>query len=290
MARSWGLKPTAEPQMLFPNLISTSMGEYNGTFSGDGKIFYYTASLPGYDAIVGMHMRPDGTWSGPGIAPFSGKYPDFDPLFAPDGKLYISSRRPLSDRLQGGKSAIWVLNRKGKNWGDPVHLALAQNNAYYSSVTRDGKIYFNTRSEETGSQDIFCASPEPNGYVIKRLGEGVNSGALDLDPFVSPDDKFLIFRSFRGGGLGGADLYISFNVEGRWERARNLGAPVNSPRNESCPWVSADKKIFIFASSRFGNSYYGAGVKTLRDVRQKSATPDNGHLNLYYMDGRFLEK
>lgn len=284
-----GLEATEHPRIIWPGVVSTALGEYNGTFSPDGKAFYYTVSAPGYDAIVVMRMKTDGIWTDPQIAPFSGKYPDFDPLFSPDGThLYFSSRRPLGGEKGTGQSRIWVMSGGENGWSKPVCIPLVAESAYYSSLTRDGKLYFNTNNG--GVQDIYCAKPSEGGYRVTRLGEAVNGPHTDVDPFVSPDESFLIFRSFRPGGLGGADLYISFRREGEWQPAVNLGSPINSAANESCPWVSTEKKLFIFASNRLERAFYHVEPSDLRHVLRKAIGTDNGQLNLYYTGTAFLEK
>lgn len=286
-----GLGETAQPQIVFPNKISTAMGEYNGVFSPEGDVFYYTASLPGFDAVVEMRLRSDGSWTDPAISPFSGIYPDFDPMLSPSGEqLFFSSRRPSEERKAGGKSAVWVMDKQATGWGKPRYLALARNDAYYNSVTLDGKIYFSTRSNEHGFQNIHCAIPAANGYVIQDLGTAINSDATDVDPFVSPDERFLIFRSFRPGGLGGADLYISFRKNGEWQKAKNLGAPINSPAHESCPFVTLDERLMIFASNRMGRTFYDTGSRNLETMLKKYQSHDNGRLNIYSVGTHFLNK
>ncbi|CAM2070269.1 PD40 domain-containing protein [Sulfidibacter corallicola] len=285
-----GLVGASQPKLLFPDRISTSLGEYNGTFSPDGKAFYYTVSLPSYDAITVTRMLADGRWSQPEIAPFSGKHPDFDPLFAPDGKrLYFSSRRPVHAADKGGKSGIWVMEKQAGGWSEPKHLPFTKHSDFYSSLAENGTIYFNTWDEKRRTDDLFSAKPGPNGFTIENLGDLINSPALDADPFVAPDESYIIFRSYREGGLGSADLYISFKKGNVWQKPINLGAPINSEAKEICPLVTPDGKLFIFASNRFQTSYYDTPVKNLRDVARKFGSVDNGQLNVYYMDTRFIE-
>jgi hypothetical protein len=51
------------------------------------------------------------------------------------------------------------------------------------------------------------------------LGPSVNSEYNEADPFVAPDESYLIFQSKRPGGFGNNDLYISFrNKGGQWCR------------------------------------------------------------------------
>jgi Tol biopolymer transport system component len=74
---------------------------------------------------------------------------------------------------------------------------------------------------------------------------------MDLAPYVDPDEDYIIFESTRPGGVGGVDLYISFQTAaGTWTNAVNLGSAVNSTRNEGGPFVSADGLYLFFNSDR----------------------------------------
>lgn len=57
----------------------------------------------------------------------------------------------------------------------------------------------------------------------------------------------LIFMSDMPGGFGGMDLYRSTWEDGDWSKPENLGAAVNSPGNESFPFVSGSGFLY-FAS------------------------------------------
>ena len=42
-----GMEPTDTPVMLAPELLASSLDEYNGTFTPDGSVFFYTTNTPG---------------------------------------------------------------------------------------------------------------------------------------------------------------------------------------------------------------------------------------------------
>src|SRR6266699_1577164 len=89
------------PDFFAPGIISTNLDESSGSFSPDGKLFYfarraaYTTSPP-ISVICFSDLR-DGKWTHPEVAPFSGTYLDGSPYFSPDGKrLYFASKRPTA--------------------------------------------------------------------------------------------------------------------------------------------------------------------------------------------------
>jgi hypothetical protein len=54
----------------------------------------------------------------------------------------------------------------------------------------------------------------------------------------------------RPDGLGGFDLYISYNRNGILTKPANLGDKINSSGNESSPTISPDGKYFFWTSTR----------------------------------------
>ncbi|NNF32465.1 MAG: hypothetical protein HKN68_00035, partial [Saprospiraceae bacterium] len=156
---------------------------------------------------------------------------------------------------------------------------------YFSSMTDSGTIYFNIWN--TG--DMYKAIPVDTGYVVESLGEIINSNSGDGDPFIAPDESYLIFRSRREGGLGVGDLWITFNLESGWTEPQNLGEPINSKYHEMCPYVTTDGRLFIFSSGRFNKTYFNEEVADLEDVKKKLATWDNGQQNIYSMSASFID-
>ncbi|NAY91521.1 hypothetical protein GTQ34_06295 [Muricauda sp. JGD-17] len=280
----FGIDPTDEPQLLAPELLASPTTEYNGTFSPDGTVFYYTTNMPGNAYITFTEMQEDSTWSNPRIASFSGTYSDYDPLFTPAGKrLYFSSSRPKGNNEN---SKVWYVEQKDDSWSDPVRVILTgeEDNEYYSSLTHSGVIYFNIWSKG----DIYRAVPKDSVYEVEPLPEIINKGRDKGDPFIDPNEKYLIFRGY-DESLGRGDLYISFNIDGAWTSPENLGEPINSKAHEMCPWVSQDGKLFIFASGRIQNGLEVRALDPIEKVHDKSRTYDNGALNLYYMSANFIE-
>jgi hypothetical protein len=283
------IEPTDAPQILFPGFISTRLGEYNGTFNPEGTEFFYTISVLEYDVIVSCRLQADNTWSKPDFAPFSEPYKEWDPLFSPDGKrIYYSSNRPVEPGGSTDTWHIWYAERNEQNWGAPVHVPLEgpEPGNYFSSLTTSGNIYFNIWS--TG--DMYRGVVSDTGFVVESLGAIINSDSGDGDPFVSPDESYLIFRSYRPGGIGSGDFWFSFNINGQWTEPENPGKPINSKFNEMCPYVTTDGELFIFSSGRFEKGYYDDPPESLKDVETKLDTYDNGQQNIYTMSAGFIEE
>ena len=61
----------------------------------------------------------------------------------------------------------------------------------------------------------------------------------------------------RPDSLGGGDLSSSYQQDGKWTPAKNLGPKVNGPGLEISPYVSPDGKYFFFSSARTARNRLG---------------------------------
>lgn len=282
----FGILPTDTLVLIGPGTVSSNLSEYNGTFSADGTEFYYTVTFPGQSVIAFMKMDSDNTWSGPNIATFSGKHSDVDAILSPDGtRLFFTSFRPTGG--SEGRANIWYVERHGDGWGEPKFIPLTEDGDYYSSSAYNGTIYFNVW--KTG--DIFRAVKADSGYVVEKVSGVINSDKGEGDPFISPNEDYLIFRGYdREVNYGMGDLYISFNIDGQWTKPENLGDKINSEADEICPLVTPDGKLFIFSSNRYVERFKPASLESLDPYKERFKTYDNGAYNIYSVSADFIEE
>jgi hypothetical protein len=275
-------------QLVAPNIVASNLAEYNGTFCPDGTEFYYTVSFPGRSVISFMKLNPDNTWTMPAIAKFSGEYSEFDPILSPDGnRLFFTSYRPVDDSSRNGRPNIWYVDRVEDDWGSPQFIPLTENGDYYSSSTKSGVIYFN--NWKTG--DIYRAVKTDSTYSIEKITDTINSDKTEADPFISPDEDYLIFRGYgQEVSFGAGDLYISFNIRSQWTKPENLGNLINSSEDDICPLVTADGKLFIFSSNRFSEEFKTGPFESLEQYKERFKTSDNGAFNIYSISADFIDK
>jgi hypothetical protein len=88
----------------------------------------------------------------------------------------------------------------------------------------------------------------------------------------------------RPDGLGGFDLYISYNRNGQWTKAQNLGAPINSAVDELSPRISPDGKYFFWASARSAIDKPKTKVWSMQELSRAYQRPQNGLGDIYYID------
>ena len=69
-------------------------------------------------------------------------------------------------------------------------------------------------SQPQDKSDIFRSRSIDGKYShIENLGELINTEYHEWDPFIAPDESYLIFCSMKPRGFGGDDLYITFQTE-----------------------------------------------------------------------------
>jgi hypothetical protein len=252
--------PQSTPVLFAPGFVSTEKEQLNAVWSPDGNEFYFTQQGTQTRFIIMMTRRDDGGWTTPAAAPVAGTYAAVD-HFIDGSRMYFCSDRPLDG---GGEPKsdydIWYVDRSGSGWGAPRHMGPAINsdkNDFYPTLTRDGTIYFSShRDGGMGQNDIYRAMPVGDEYADpENLGDAINTEFAEFDPFIAPDESYLIFTSERPGGLGASDLYISFRKsDGSWLPAQNMGAEINSEQQDLTPMVTPDGAYLFFTSRRAGVS------------------------------------
>jgi Tol biopolymer transport system component len=255
------------PQIFAPGSISDASWQWRITFTPDGRTAYFAASEQFFPAsrkaTIYSSQLSKGTWTTPEVATFSGTYSDIDPFITPDGqRLYFSSIRPV-DGANRGDIDIWMVQRTGQGWGEPIHLGPQVNSPgdeLYPSASSDGTLYFASGPPAPAPgkhYDIYRARPAGSGFHPREaLGAGINTqpaasdpgpqAAWEFNPEISADGTLLLFTSLRPGGHGLGDLYASRLKDGEWTRAENLGPAVNTSADEYHPTLSRDQKQLFF--------------------------------------------
>jgi predicted secreted protein len=193
--------------------------------------------------------------------------------FSGDGlDMYIGSDRPGGS----GNYDLWVLRRNSidEDWGPPENLGPAVNSLNSDampSVSTDGlALYFNSdRPGGYGRHDIWMATRATKddfwGAPV-NLGPKVNSSSSDADPWISSDGLELYYNSYRDGGYGSGDIYVTrrTSTSAPWGEPANLGHVVNSEYDECDACLSHDGLLFFFSGTYYGpvrpGGYGGADI------------------------------
>ena len=201
---------------------------------------------------------------------FNSKYSDFG-AFQHDDNIYFASAKDegvSSKHIYGWNEEPFLdIYVTDKNANDSIvdHKSRLKgdiNSMYHEgplTISKDGKTMYFSRNDFNknvlGKDDdgmtqlkIYKAS------LIDGLWTNIeplsfNSNAYSTGhPALNNDNTKLYFTSDMPGGLGGSDIYYAdINSDGTFGTPQNLGAVVNTDKNEMFPFINSENALF-FAS------------------------------------------
>lgn len=245
-------RPQPEPVLAEPASV-----DYGFSLSPDGRQIFYTHANP---ERTERHLYVAGSAGGQ-IADASpllldGKIvPGGDVQIAPDGERLVFYSRDLpAGGIEGPDGNIFMAHREADGWSAPLALPAQINSGYdeyYPVLTNSGNLYFSRNLPGTG-YDIFVARwADGTWQDAERLPGTINTGRLESDAYIAPDESFMIFVRMDGpDGFGSSDLYISCRNDGIWSAAINLDRPFNFEGVDGSPFVTADREWLYFTSNR----------------------------------------
>lgn len=126
---------------------------------------------------------------------------------------------------------------------------------FATAFTPDGgTIFFNRASPDRAQLRILVATRENGSWTTPRVAP-FSGTHRDVDPFVTPDGRRLLFSSDRpavpGDTAGDFDLWVAERGPEAWGEPRRLGAEVNSEASEIFASASRDGRL-VFGSTRDG--------------------------------------
>lgn len=140
-----------------------------------------------------------------------------------------------------------------RNMGSPPNTS-DQESA--QMISGDGHYIFFSRCEnrsengwDRGGCDLYMAYTADSVWSVPQsFGATINTPAYEGMPCLSADNRELYFVSDRAGGYGGMDIWVSKFEDGLWQPPRNMGADINTERNETAPFIHIDNNTLYFAS------------------------------------------
>jgi hypothetical protein len=225
------------------------------------------------------------------------------------GLAYLAARNNAPAALTGEPAP------GGQNMA--VNMAPAINSEFRDSepsFTADGRtMYFNCRNADICVSHLIGTWEQGSWTTPELLDAPISTGYLEVEPLISAAGDKLYFQSnrparrFQGkpflspfvttslfvvdymaetklgvslfDGLGLADVWVSFRVNGAWSEPRNLSdvpgePPVNTAYHDHCLSFSADGDEAFWTSTRPGG-YGGNDIWTSRRVDGKWSEPEN---------------
>ena len=183
--------------------------DLEAAFSPDGQSIYFSSDRPlsgdkskDFD-IWRVKRLPDGQWAEPenlGAAVNSDKN-EFYPSITKSGNLYFTVEAPYGK----GSEDIVICKLTGSGYSKPESLPEDINTKYdefNAFVDPDEQfILFSSygRPDDMGGGDLYISHKDSKGdwMAVKHLPPPINSASLDYCPFVTWDNRYLVFTSNR---------------------------------------------------------------------------------------------
>jgi len=251
-------------------------GSFGGVLANDNS-FYFSSTRNTARKKYGTNEEPfldlytatynaNGTFSEPvPVSDLNTKWHDGPAALSADGKtMYFNSEsfnekkqfeKDKAMNLKLGQVFLYKSVKEGDKWGEAQLLPF--NSKEWStqnpSISKDGKtLYFSSdRTGTIGGQDIWKVEVKADNTYGEpvNLGPKVNTEGKESFPYITDDNK-LYFSTDRPGGLGGLDVFVIDFAKGT--DAKNVGAPVNTAKDDFAFSFNTTKNIGFFSSNRSG--------------------------------------
>jgi outer membrane protein OmpA-like peptidoglycan-associated protein len=184
------------------------------------------------------------------------KDPEMFPILSADGRTFYFTRR-----VNGSDEDFYYAKPDSCDiWQSAKPMPYPMNTLQQEAamtISTDGHYMFYMRCDnrsisgyDQGGCDLYMAYTADSVWsVAQSFGGTINSTGYEGMPCLSSDNRELYFVSDRPGGYGGLDIWSSRFEQGRWQLPRNLGPGINTPGDETAPYVYADNQTLYFAST-----------------------------------------
>jgi len=272
--------PGLKAELFAPEILQTCYNEYLYGFFNNGTFFLFDRTDPDLEewtpTVYKMEMK-EGQWTKPNEIPFLGKpWYNYYTVADEGEKVYFPWKGSLYGKSSSNDVNLWVVQMTSEGWTNPKKIESPINSDYldtYPSVTHDGTLYFfSNREGGFGGHDVYRSRlTDGKHWEVENLGETINTEYDELDPFIAPDESYLIFCSNTLVGFGEIDLYITFRKpDHSWTRPVNMGDNINSSAIDWVPKVTTNGKYFFFNSNRTGSwDIYWVDANIIKELKPK---------------------
>ncbi|CAM3412098.1 OmpA family protein [Flavobacterium chungbukense] len=193
------------------------------------------------------------------------KFHEASPVFTQDGKTvyftrnnYINGKKGKDDnRITLIKIYKATLGADNK-WGNIIELPFNSDNysTAHPALSPDEKtLYFSSDMPGSiGQSDLYKVSINPNnGFgTPENLGKDINTEGKETFPFVTKENE-IYFSSDGYPGLGGLDVFVAnIDKDGKISNVQNVGADVNSPKDDFAYLIDPTSRRGYFTSNKDG--------------------------------------
>jgi len=235
-----------------------------------GQALYFTSDRGNFDKASG--------WSGrsytrlfqtdlrqANVQPVAGNinsaYHDGAACISNDGRTMYFTRNNVNGgkKQQGADNTVHLIlvkaNLENGEWqlAEPFSYNSTEYNVAYPTLSGDGKtlVFASDAPGGRGGMDLYASRKNSDGgwSPPENLGYEINTPGAEIYPFLLRDGS-LVYSSDGLPGLGGQDLFHAKKWSGQWTMPQNIGAPLNSPKDEFGFWSRDDFDEGWFSSNR----------------------------------------
>lgn len=193
------------------------------------------------------------------------KFHEASPVFTQDGKtVYFTRNNYINGKKGKDDNRITLIKiykatlGAGNKWGNIIELPFNSDNysTAHPALSPDEKtLYFSSDMPGSiGQSDLYKVSINPNnGFgTPENLGRDINTEGKETFPFVTKENE-IYFSSDGYPGLGGLDVFVAnIDKEGKISNVQNIGADVNSPKDDFAYIIDPTSRRGYFTSNKDG--------------------------------------
>lgn len=209
-------------------------------------------------------------------------------------RVYFSSRRPgniggardangqLDERYGQFYSDIYSATNEKGTWSGVAPLHYLLNSPRHEAIlgfNADGSAMYYFQGDEWSEGKIMVDTFQQaeRQLLNSNIFRGPVEARINQAAPHYYDRATVVFPSRRTGGYGGYDLYITTFSGGRWSDPQNLGPDINTPYNETTPYLARDGITLYFSSDHPERSIGGFDIlrSTYLADRKRWLPPQN---------------
>ncbi|HET6243417.1 MAG: OmpA family protein [Bacteroidetes bacterium] len=183
-------------------------------------------------------------------------YPEYSPVVSLDeSTLIFTSRRAeesgsIAESMHNEDIYISYKDNNGI-WSAAKSIGTSINTMDHEAsigLSADGQKLFIYKSDDGGS--IWMSEQLSESWSVpQKLDFDVNSEHWETHAVITAEQKTIYFASNRPGGQGGRDIWMCKKLpNGKWAKAQNLGAQINTKHDEDAPFIHPNGKTIYFSS------------------------------------------
>lgn len=193
------------------------------------------------------------------------KFHEASPVFTKDGKTVYFTRNNYINGKKGKDENKVTLIKLYKaelgpdnKWTNIAELPFNSDNysTAHPALSPDEKtLYFaSDMPGSIGQSDLYKVSINPNGGygTPENLGNTINTEGKETFPYLTSENE-IYFASDGHPGLGGLDVFVA-NIDnnGKISNIQNVGADVNSPKDDFAYIIDPETRRGFFSSNKDG--------------------------------------